>query len=318
MSFRNFLACGLAALTLGTATMVNATTAHRSTLPAPIDQLLAQNNLSASDRQAIQKTITEMYRAINNGDIKQIIKYYSPRYTYQGQGINDPGFKTSLRMAVAMVKAYGMTLSARNFQITSGGKNQATVIFDGQVELSADMQAEVSPEERQKLSKVIGRETVIMEKINGRWLIAASGKDVSSSARPSNGTRAAASAQPTPQAQKAMRLLFTKHLQALNQENLPAYLATLDSRSPQYKEAQAQTPQLFKDYDLKYELQSLEVVSFGDSEGVVKMVATVKKLRGGAFRDSKMVTYNTVRKGQGGWQIYDTQIESLDALRANR
>ena len=121
---------------------------------------------------------------------------------------------------------------------------------------------------------------------------------------------------PSPKDRKIFQQVFAKHLSALNQEKLGDYLATLDSTSPNYSAAKASTLKLFKNYDLKYDLKTVEVLSLSKQEAVVKLIVNVKKIKGGEFTDSQLVTINTVRKTNSQWRIYDTQVENISALNS--
>jgi hypothetical protein len=48
------------------------------------------------------------------------------------------------------------------------------------------------------------------------------------------------------------------------------------------------------------------------------MVATVKKVSGGGFKDSQMTTTNLLKKTNGKWRIYGTSIDSLTDLQASK
>jgi hypothetical protein len=292
--------------------------------------VIAQNSLSASEQQAIRQLFLKTLKALNSGTPGEVISAYSPNY--QDNSSSSAGsyqnLKSTMRMALAFMRAYGVSITANNIQIQGDGQNRAAVTVNYKVDISPEIIAEMTPEQRQQYQKnpgkTQGQSLFTVEKTNGRWLIVST-KDLSggniqslpvaggtmtiSDAAPAKGVSASA------QDRKAVKSLFARHLQTLNKEDLKNYLATLDSKSSKYEQVKQQTTQLFKDYDLKYELKSLEIVSLNNSSGVVKMVANVKRLRGASFNDSKVVTYNTVHKTKGTWQISDTEVESLTALR---
>jgi ketosteroid isomerase-like protein len=280
----------------------------------------AQNSLSASDQQAVKKSIKKMIEAANRGDSEGVLRQYSRRYaaTMDGQAENYEALTESFRIGAAIMKAYGAKLIAKDIQFTSTDRSQPKIAVDYRFSVNAKTLAEMSEKERQRLKFMKGKVVYTLTSENGRWLIVAiePSKEFVSSAtgtpRPAKAT--AAPAQNQQQERKILQALFKKHIQALNKEDLQAYLATLDPKSAQYKEAQTQTQKLFKEYDLKYEVETIEVISIGQQNAVVKMIATVKKIKGGSFADSKIVAYNTLRKTSQGWRIADTQIESVNAL----
>jgi hypothetical protein len=291
--------------------------------------VIAQNSLSASEQQAIRQLFLKTLKAVNSGTSAEVISAYSPNYqdNNSSSGGSYKNLKSTMRMTLAFMRAYGVSIAANNIQIQGDGQNRATVTVNYKVDISPEVIAEMTPEQRQQYQKnpgkTQGQSLFTVEKANGRWLIVSmkdrsagstqslpvAGGTMTSSAAPAKGISASA------QDRQAVKSLVARHLQALNKEDLKNYLATLDAKSSKYDQVKQQTAQLFKDYDLKYELKSLEIVSLNNSSGVVKMVANVKRLRGASFNDSKIVTYNTVHKTKGIWQISDTEVESLTALR---
>jgi hypothetical protein len=291
---------------------------------------IAQNSVSAGDQREIRQLIERTIQATNNGKVKEVIAGISPNYQDGNGGKNSyRNFRSGVRMTIAFLQAYGIKISAQNIQITSAGRNRATVNLSYKVDFSPEVLEEMTPEEQKRFqeSQAKGQNSMIftVEKTNGRWLIAGTQSPSQSnngfSAPVAGGTMtvSGAPADPSkpasPKDREAIRALFNKHIQALNREDLAGYLATLDSTSAKYQEVKQQTAQLFQDYNLKFELKSLSIVSINGNSGVVKMVATAKRISGGNFNDSKIVTYNTITKSQGKWRIADTEVESMTALR---
>jgi hypothetical protein len=288
--------------------------------------MVAQNTLSASDKQAIRQLLQKMMQATNDGDAKAVLTGFSPNYQDDTNGGRNSyrSMKSGVRMMVAFLKSYGVILTAKDVRINGVGKNQALVSVEYKVDISPEMLEEMTTEERASYesSKMKNQGTMLftLEKTNGRWLVVSMRNPAKDGAAGlpigggnltvSNSNAPAQSANASAKDRQAVKSLFAQHLQSLNREDLKGYLATLDSGSAKYDQVKAQTIQLFKDYNLKYELKSLEIVSLNGNTGVVKMVATVKRVSGASFTDSKIVTFNTIKKSKGKWQIADTEVES--------
>jgi hypothetical protein len=273
--------------------------------------MVSQNTLSASDKQAIRNVISDLIKALNNGNSEGIIRVYSKKYQSTDGG-NYQSVQQNAALGTALLKAYGIVFKSRDIQIDGSGKNSATATVRYELSLTPEARARMSPEQRERAAQA--KDVVIrvsLEKEGGRWLIV----NEQTLNSPSATNSSVASSPANPQDRTAVKALFARHVQALNKEDLKGYLATLDSQSAKYEQVKQQTSQLFKDYDLKYELKSLEIVSLNGNTGVVKMVATVKRVGGGGFTDSKIVTFNTINKSKGKWQIADTEVESLTSLR---
>jgi ketosteroid isomerase-like protein len=281
--------------------------------------IAAQNSLSVSDQQALKKSLIAMVKAANSGDVKAIMAHYSRQYaaTVNDQASDYNEMKANIRVGAAFMKAYGLKLAIKEIKVTNPDRSQPQVTIDYKIVADAEAAAEMSEKERQSLKRLKGKMRYTLTSEKGRWLIIAIEpleRFTASFANQPTTPTASAPAKNQQQERKTLQALFKKHIQALNKEDLQAYLATLDPKSAQYQEAQAQTQKLFKEYDLKYEVETIEVISIGQQNAVVKMVATVKKIKGGSFTNSKIIAYNTLRKTSEGWRIADTQIESVSAL----
>jgi ketosteroid isomerase-like protein len=283
----------------------------------------AQNSLSVSDQKAIEKLISALVKAGNDANHKESISYFSRKYEFHNgdQLINYQTMKESIRTASVSMKSHGMKMVLKDIKFVNTTENapQAEVEYGMKIDLATG--GKITNRDRETAKRIAkrikGKFLYTFTKENGRWLIV-SVKPLEtfreSAANAVATDTASAPAKNQQQERKVLQALFKKHIQALNKEDLQAYLATLDPKSAQYKEAQTQTQKLFKEYDLKYEVETIEVISIGQQNAVVKMVATVKKIKGGSFTNSKIIAYNTLRKTSEGWRIADTQIESVSAL----
>jgi hypothetical protein len=293
--------------------------------------IMAVQSNADQDKQEIKKVINQNIASINSGDNAAYLKTVAPTSKEYKNAIENPN-------NLKMVKAFGLIFKLQELDYVKVSSNQAEVKVKllssaGKTGFAAEMdkmqsRTQVNPDGSVTTTKVSGSfkksqfatGTIKLGKINGKWLIVAMDSQKSAANNPSTSrvTSTTIPSQPIrPADQKIFQQVFTKHLQALNQENLGNYLATLDLKSPNYPTAKTSTIKLFKDYDLKYELKAVDVVSIGQQDAVVKLTATVKKLKGGEFTDSQMVTINTVRKTNGQWRIYDTQVENISSLNTS-
>jgi ketosteroid isomerase-like protein len=312
------LPCLAATVTLATPLSTLAAGNTVKPKPIPIPGLSAKKtSLSAADERAIKKLITDMVQAVNAGNSNKYIRAYSTKY--QGTVVGSEGVQTyeNLQQGASMIgliNAMGVTMSAENIRIVSVKNNTAMIELVYRAEVKD--RPGLAPEKRSNTTPTL----MAVEKINGRWLIVAEQtlKD------PNRGVAVVPAMNNTPPNkgteadQQIFSAFFKRHLETLNKKDLTGYLATLDPEAPLYKQAKADTAQLFQEYTLKYSIQSVKVLSIGSTEAVVEMVATVKKVRGGEFRDSKMTTTNVLRKVNGKWRIYDTSVNSLEGLQAKK
>ena len=98
----------------------------------------------------------------------------------------------------------------------------------------------------------------------------------------------------------------------INEENVEVYMSTISKTSPQYSLTVDLLNYLFKEYDVKYELNGLEFVSVSAAEAKVKVTQTTTKIQGPEFKDNKAVIIHILRKDNGEWKFYLTEMDSID------
>ncbi len=319
-----FLPCLAAAIALPLPLSVHAAT----TTPVvfPLSLAVSSKTLSNSDLSSIKKEVAGLIQAMNTRDTKKYIGYYSKKYQADRGGVKVDynNILTYAKTSIEMLKAFGIKIDSQDVRIAGIGNNKATVEIIYKVDLSKDSPLANNPQVNAKKDKPNGI-FMTMEKVNGRWLVISDENLIVNESAPiaSNGQKPRANDKTsamavTAQDQQFFAVFFNRHLDALNRKNLNDYLATLDASSPQYKKIKVETAQLFKEYTLKYTAQSVKLVSRNKNEAVVEMVATVKKVSGGGFKDSKMKTTNFLKKSDGRWRIVDTSIDSVTDLVAKK
>jgi ketosteroid isomerase-like protein len=316
-----FLSCLAAAIVLPLPLSVRAETSAPAIFPLSL--AVSNKTLSNSDLSSIKKEVAGLIKAMNARDTKKYIGYYAKKYEADRGGVKVDynNILTYAKTSIDLLKAFGIKIDSQDVRIAGVGNNKATVEIIYKIDLSKDSplastRANVKKDQPNGLF-------MTMEKINGRWLITSDENlIVNESPIATNGQKPGNDQKPamaiTAQDQQFFTSFFNRHLDALNRKNINDYLATLDASSPQYKKIKEETVQLFKEYTLKYTVQSVKLVSRDKNEAVVEMVATVKKISGGGFKDSKMKTTNFLKKSNGKWYISDTSIDSVTELVAKK
>ncbi|MBD1834627.1 nuclear transport factor 2 family protein [Cyanobacteria bacterium FACHB-472] len=113
---------------------------------------------------------------------------------------------------------------------------------------------------------------------------------------------------------QAIRELVNKQFKALNEKNLLAYMDTVDKESTGYEFTKELLIEIYKTYELKYELNSLEFVSISANEARVRMIQTTTKLKGPEFRNNKLTSINILKKRNGQWRMDSTETEKIEYL----
>jgi hypothetical protein len=105
-----------------------------------------------------------------------------------------------------------------------------------------------------------------------------------------------------------------ENIKAMNNEDLDKAMATIDEQSASYDQTKQMAKKIFELYDLKYELDSLRIITQTDDEARVGCIQTTTKVRGPAFRDNRIDFIHTLRKVDGIWKIYNSKIMKIDYL----
>jgi hypothetical protein len=108
--------------------------------------------------------------------------------------------------------------------------------------------------------------------------------------------------------------IIRENIRAMNDEDLDGMMATIDEQSPSYDQTKQMSKKLFEMYDLKYELDSLKIVTQTEDEARLECVQTTTKIKGPAFRDNKIAFIHSLKKSEGHWKIYYSKIVRLDYL----
>jgi ketosteroid isomerase-like protein len=317
-----FLSCLTAAIVLPFPLSVNAATTSQIPATLPLSLAVADKPLSSSDLNSIKKEIDGLINALNKRDSKKYVSHYSRKY--QSAESNDPSnyntIAQNIRPAMEFLKSFGIVIKTQDIKIARLGKDKATAEVIFKVDLSKDspLNGNAGVNSRKQLPQGL---FLTFEKNNGRWLIISDERMIvnsSPTAVNEQQTTASSTNLISKKDQQNFSDFFKRHLDALNRKNLNDYLATLDPNAPQYNQAKQETAQLFREYTLRYTIKSVKVISIGQQEAMVQMVATVKKVSGGGFKDSQMTTTNLLKKTNGKWRIYGTSIDSLTDLQASK
>ena len=105
-----------------------------------------------------------------------------------------------------------------------------------------------------------------------------------------------------------------ENIKAMNNEDLDKAMAMIDEQSASYDQTKQMAKKIFELYDLKYELDSLRVITQNDDEARVGCIQTTTKVRGPAFRDNRIDFVHTLRKVEGVWKIYNSKVVKIDYL----
>jgi hypothetical protein len=114
--------------------------------------------------------------------------------------------------------------------------------------------------------------------------------------------------------------VVSTQLEALNLEDLNAAIDAIHPSSPDLPQTKDWTEKLFKIYDLRYTLEKNTLESETENTAKVRFSQTTEKISGPVFRNNHIDGVHVLKKYDGKWKIYETQIikiEFLDELNSN-
>jgi len=105
-----------------------------------------------------------------------------------------------------------------------------------------------------------------------------------------------------------------QNAEALNNEDIDSYMATLHEDSPAYESTKEKLTQSFEQFDLSISVEELNVVEASGEEAKVEFVQVTKSGGSSEFNDNRMKGVHLLRKVGGEWKIYKTEIRNIDYL----
>ncbi len=114
--------------------------------------------------------------------------------------------------------------------------------------------------------------------------------------------------------EQAVKNVIMKNTEAGNDEDVTAYINTMDKENKNFGHLNDMMNTIFSTYDLNYQVKDLKIIELKDDEAKVQFVQITKKIKGPTFRDNRIEGVHILHKTDGEWKIYDTQIKKIDYL----
>ncbi len=114
--------------------------------------------------------------------------------------------------------------------------------------------------------------------------------------------------------EQAVKDVIMKNTAAGNDEDVAAYISTMDKDNKNYDHLEDMMNTIFSTYDLNYQVKDMKVIELNDDEAKVQFVQITKKEKGPTFRNNRIEGIHILHKTDGQWKIYDTQIKKIDYL----
>lgn len=114
----------------------------------------------------------------------------------------------------------------------------------------------------------------------------------------------------------SIKSIVLLQIKALNEENIEAYMSTIDPRSPGFEVTKNIQLQAFSQYDLKYVMNQFDVISLSSNTAVIRVDQTTTKIRGPQFRNNRLVSIHNLKKSNGQWKMFSSQIQKVEYLNS--
>ena len=112
----------------------------------------------------------------------------------------------------------------------------------------------------------------------------------------------------------AIKTLLSENIEAASQENIEAYMNTIDLDSPNREQNRMLMEWIFNSYDLNYVLDSYEIASIVDDTARVKIVQTTTKIDGADFKDNRLTGVHILKKNNNRWKFFEIEIKNIEYL----
>jgi hypothetical protein len=107
------------------------------------------------------------------------------------------------------------------------------------------------------------------------------------------------------------------NLNTLEQEDLKGYMATLIIPSDQTSQTKETYKKIFEDYDLKYTIENIKVLTTDNEDAQVEVVQLTKKLQGIDFADNRITAIHHLKQNNGQWKIFHTDLKNIEYIKEN-
>jgi hypothetical protein len=111
-----------------------------------------------------------------------------------------------------------------------------------------------------------------------------------------------------------VRNLLEENLRAMEVEDLERLKQTLHPDTVFYYSTVNMSRELFDTYDLDYEIEKAELLSESGDEMRVRVVQVTRKISGPEFRDNRITVVHTLRRANGEWKLYATEVAKITYL----
>ena len=110
--------------------------------------------------------------------------------------------------------------------------------------------------------------------------------------------------------------VLQRNLDATQNEDVAGVLETIHEDSPQLSSTKGGMEYVFKNYDMKYELEDVKFISITNEEVKAIYQQTTKAVSGAGFASTRSTGIHTLKKSEdGNWKIFETEYISSGPIQ---
>jgi len=111
----------------------------------------------------------------------------------------------------------------------------------------------------------------------------------------------------------SVRETLRKQARALENDNIEAYMETIHPESPLYDSTRSATSRLMERYDLEIEL-TINSVSIDSDTATADVTQVTRAVNSASYQPRRAEMSHELRTDDGTWKVYDSSIQSREAL----
>jgi ketosteroid isomerase-like protein len=110
--------------------------------------------------------------------------------------------------------------------------------------------------------------------------------------------------------------VLQQNLDATQNEDVAAVIETIHEDSPQLSSTKGGMEYIFKNFDMKYELEDVKFISISNKEVKTIYQQTTKAVSGTGFVNTRSIGIHTLKKSKdGNWKIFETEYISSGPIQ---
>jgi hypothetical protein len=109
--------------------------------------------------------------------------------------------------------------------------------------------------------------------------------------------------------------VIKENIAATEAEDKKRVLSTIHKDSPQFRSTTQGMDYVFANFDMKFELEQVEVIEVNGDEAKVYYVQTTQAIRGEGFAPTRASGIHNMKKENGKWKIFKTDYLTNEPMK---